>query len=93
VLLVLLVPESKSLKKKLTFAGAPGAVLAVDVLSDAVPPAVLGGRVVALPSPELETVGAARRPRRPRGPLSVDGRTNLVEMLKNVIFFVADAPD
>ncbi len=81
MLLVLLVPESKSLKK-LTFAGAPGAVLAVDVLSDAVPPAVLGGRVVALPSPELETVGAARRPRRPRGPLSVDGRTNLVEMLK-----------
>ena len=62
----------------LTFARPAGAVLAVDVFADAVSAAVLRCRVVALPTPELEAVSAARRPRSPGRPLSVDGRADLV---------------
>jgi hypothetical protein len=49
-----------------TFARPAGTILSVDVDADAISSVVLRRRIVAVATPELETVGAARRPRRPR---------------------------
>jgi hypothetical protein len=73
--------QSTNINQIRTFARSTSAVLTVDVFSDAITSAVLRRRVVALATSKLETVGAARRPRGPRGPLPVDGRTDLVARL------------
>ena len=73
---------------QLTFARSSGAVLPIDVDTETVSAVVFRRRIVAVASPELETVGAARRPRRPRRPLAIHRRTNLGTNFDSYYFFL-----